>query len=126
MGSKDFLIRKLNELHNKFSNLSIKYQYDSHTENHIVEILPLNEFNDNDEYVRFESDLSYEFDTLFFPESIMFVSEESLTQVNNPELVFEPLLTSTFFNGGYKFIPQCTIKSVTNDFKQNENFPLAS
>lgn len=90
MESKRFLENKLRELQDRFKKLSIKYQYNPYSEVHIVEILPLVEYKTNEEYIQFESDLSFEFDNSFFPESIMFVSEESLTRVDSPELTFEP------------------------------------
>jgi len=60
MESKNFLKSKLGELHSKFPNLSIKYQYDAYTQNHIVEIIPLDEFEKNEDYIAFESDLCFE------------------------------------------------------------------
>lgn len=101
MESKNFLKSKLGELHSKFPNLSIKYQYDAYTQNHIVEIIPLDEFEKNEDYIAFESDLCFEFDNRFFPEVVMFVSEESLTRVQVPELLFYPVLVKSFVNIGY-------------------------
>lgn len=101
MESKNYLKAKLGELHSKFSNLSIKYQYDPYTQNHIVEVKPLSEFETNDEYAKHESELSHEFDNKFFPESVMFVSEDSLSCVKYPELVLYPVLAKSFVNISY-------------------------
>lgn len=92
MDSKQYIINKLKELQSQFPDLTIKYKYDSYTQMHIVDIMPLDEFENNDEYKKFETDISYEFDNLYFPESVMFVSSESLTQVVNPELIIEPVI----------------------------------
>lgn len=98
MESKNYLRNKLSELHNKFPNLSIKYQFDAYTKNHIVEVVPIEEFDKNADYIAFESDLCFEFDNMFFPEVVMFVSEESLTRVLVPELTFYPVLSKSFVN----------------------------
>ncbi|HTO15691.1 MAG TPA: hypothetical protein VLZ83_07960 [Edaphocola sp.] len=94
MNSKIYLKNRLTELYNKFANLSIKYQYDSYTEKHIVEVLPFSEYDTNEDYLNFESELSFEFDNMFFPESVMFISEESLTKITNPEFILEKQIFS--------------------------------
>lgn len=92
MNSKQYLISKLEDLHSKFSNLSIRYQYDSYTQMHIVEILPLDEYSSNKDYIELEADLSFEFDNKFFPESVMFISSESLTKITKSEFEILPEL----------------------------------
>jgi hypothetical protein len=52
---------------------------------HIVEILPLSEYSENKDYIELESDLSFDFDNKFFPESVMFISSESLTKITESE-----------------------------------------
>ena len=101
MKSKDFLKQKLNELHERFKNLSIKYQYNAYSNMHIVEVLPLSEYKKNECYLDMESDLSYEFDNKFFPESVLFVSSDSLTKISDPEFTIYPETTKesfTYFN----------------------------
>lgn len=93
MNSKKYLISKLEDLHNKFSNLSIRYQYDHCTQMHIVEVLPLSEYSENNHYIEMESDLSFDFDNRFFPESVMFISSESLTRITKAEFELLPLFS---------------------------------
>lgn len=89
MKSNKYLIDRLNGLQNKFANLSIRYQYNPYTLKHIVEILPFSDYDTNVDYIEYEADLSFEFDNKFFPESIMFISEESLTKITNPHFILE-------------------------------------
>lgn len=88
MKSKTFLKEKLKKLSLSFPFISFKYEYNSYSNTHIIEVLPYKEYENNEKYLDEEAELTYEFDNAFFPESVMFVSENSLIRVNNPELVF--------------------------------------
>lgn len=98
MDSKQYIINKIKELHDQLPGLTIKYKYDSYTQMHIVEIMPLSEYEDNEEYRKLETGIGYEFDSLFFPESVMFISSNSLTQMVSPELVIEPVIRTSLKN----------------------------
>lgn len=98
MNSKQYIYNKLKELHSQFPNLAIKYKHDSYTQMHIVDIMPLCEYENNKDFMRFETDLSYEFDNMFFPESVVFISSNSLTQITNPELVMDPVISTSLKN----------------------------
>jgi len=58
-------------------------------ETHIIEVLPLTVYENNNSYKEAEGDLTFEFDKIFFPEDIMFVSENSLTRITKPQKVFK-------------------------------------
>ncbi|MCE5346702.1 MAG: hypothetical protein LLG13_10505 [Bacteroidales bacterium] len=88
MTPKNFIIRRLNELRNIFPELSFKYKFNQHTSTHIIDVRPLDCFSSNQDYIKYEADFSYEFDNLFSPETILFISENSLTEIKNPDFVF--------------------------------------
>lgn len=88
MNPKDFIKARLNELRNIFPELSFKYKFNPITSNHIVDVRPLDCYKENHDYIKYEADFSFEFDNRFYPETILFVSEDSLTQISNPEFVF--------------------------------------
>ncbi|MCK9204685.1 MAG: hypothetical protein M0P58_09675 [Bacteroidales bacterium] len=90
MKSKEYLIEKISRIAEIFSHLSFRYQYDIIDQTHIVEVKPLEDFNSNEDYATYEADLTFSFDQKFFPESVMFVSEDSLTKVTNPEFEIIP------------------------------------
>ena len=92
MKSKQYINNKLKELHYHFPNLTIKYEHDSYTQMHIVDIMPLSEYENNEDFMRFETEIGCEFDNLFYPESVMFISSNSLTQIVNPELVMDQFI----------------------------------
>ena len=84
MKSQEFLRKKLTELSFKFDDIKIRYEYRQNTKSHIVEIIPLSVYN-NSEYMMVENELEDEFEQLFFNEEIVFVSENSLTEINIPD-----------------------------------------
>jgi hypothetical protein len=81
MNSKDFIEEKLNELFSKFEGIQIRYEYRVTTHSHIVEVIPLSFFQSNADYMEFEARFEEEFERLFKNENIVFVSQDSLTEI---------------------------------------------
>ncbi len=129
MDPKQYINNKLKELHNQFPCLTIKYKYDSYTQTHIVDIMPLSEYDNNEEYMKFETEIGYEFDNLFFPESVMFVSSDSLTQLVNPEFVIEPVIRTILKNepfNGFFDINFSFAQSCVDTINESNNYSLAA
>nr|WP_321356686.1 hypothetical protein [uncultured Draconibacterium sp.] len=104
MKSKEFLIEKLTEMSSKFEDVKIRYEYRKNTYSHIIEVIPLAIFNSDKEYMMAEADLEDEFETLFPKEDIVFISEDSLTEIESPDLLlgyesitFDNLISATEF-----------------------------
>jgi hypothetical protein len=89
MKSKKYIDDKLHELVEKFPEVTLQYEFDELNETHIVEVLPQSVYDKNNLYKEAEGDLTFEFDQMFFPEEIMFVSEDSLTRVKKPQKTFK-------------------------------------
>lgn len=89
MNSKQFIKDRLRNLVEKFPQITFLYQFNEIDQTHIVEVLPFTKYEEDNDYKDAEGDLTYEFDRLFSPETIMFVSENSLTRVKKPEEVFK-------------------------------------
>jgi len=87
MSAKEFLTDKLKKMSLKFKDIKIRYEYRKSTMSHIVEVIPLLIFNNDEEYMRVEFELEEEFENLFPDEDIVFVSEDSLTEIKNPDLL---------------------------------------
>ena len=88
MKSKEYIFNSLRELVGQFPQITFRYQFDELEQIHIVEVTPLEAYKDEQEYKLAEGDLTYEFDRAFSPETIMFVSEDSLTGITKPEKIF--------------------------------------
>jgi hypothetical protein len=89
MTAKEYIYKNLQKLANLFNNLTFTYEYKEILQTHVVEVKPEFEFSLNDDYIDAEIDLTSEFDELFYPESILFISENSLTTITEVEKVFK-------------------------------------
>jgi|SRR5690554_785721 len=87
MKSKQYLFEKLQELSLNFKDIKIRYEYRLNTSSHIVEVIPLAVFQNDEEYMIAEANLEDEFESLFPQEDIVFVSEDSLTEIQRPDLL---------------------------------------
>ncbi len=87
MESKEYLKNKLNEISNIFPELTFRYQFNENTLTHIIEVKPLEDYQTNNEYIKHEAELMFNFENEFFPETILFVSEDSLTQITKSEFI---------------------------------------
>lgn len=85
MKKKSFIRKKICELVLRFPNIKIVYQHNEMSDTHILEIKPIEVFDLNKTYQEFETNITIEFDEKFFPDSILFVSEDSLNKVTHPE-----------------------------------------
>jgi hypothetical protein len=105
MDSKIYIKNKLNEISEIFPELIFRYQFDKSSLTHIVEVKPLETYQTNDEYIKYEADLMFNFENEFFPETILFVSEDSLTQVTEPEFVIrKEIFVSLPLKANYSFV----------------------
>lgn len=125
MTSKEFIINKLNELVEIFPGITFKYKYDNVEKTHMIEVSPLAEFK-NIEYMIAEADLVFEFENNFIPETLLFVSEDSLTKVNRPDLVIKSNNLGLFMNS-LIYEPRMTF-NFTQDFinLDSEYYALAA
>lgn len=86
MNSQEFIIDKLRNLSYKYSDLKIRYEFRANTLSHIVEILPVTFFETKLEFIVDEVELEKEFEQAYPLESIVFVSENSLTEIRRVDL----------------------------------------
>jgi hypothetical protein len=84
--SQEFIIQKLNELHFLFDTIKIRYEFRDYLNSHFIEILPLETFESNQDYISFEMQLECEFEEKFgLEEEILFISSESLNEIRNAQ-----------------------------------------
>lgn len=86
MKAQEFLIEKLRELSSKYEEVKIRYEYRANTQSHLVEIIPLSFFEKNAAYLIDESSIEEQFEALYPMESIVFISEGSLTEIKKADL----------------------------------------
>lgn len=85
MKSKEFITSQLKKLYAMFNEIKIRYEYRTSTNSHVIEIIPLVFFENNEEYMNMEVQIEDKFETLFPKENIVFISEGSLTEILKPD-----------------------------------------
>lgn len=81
MRSEEFIFKNLEGLKARFPLIKFRHQYDELQYVHLVEVTPIDIYLENQAYKEAEGDLTYEFDRTFAPETIMFISLNSLTKI---------------------------------------------
>jgi hypothetical protein len=79
-----FIKGKINELFNEFPTLKIRYEFRATIGTHLIEILPVAEYEANHDYILFEMNLENEFESLYgAKEDILFISSDSLMEIRD-------------------------------------------
>lgn len=87
MTSVEFLKNELQNVADRFPTVHIKYGYNQIIEAHIVELLPLVEYNTNSELDKAWIPISLKFNETFRDEEVVFISSDSSLSLNT--VIFE-------------------------------------
>ena len=127
MHSVDLITRELNDISNTIEGIEIRYEFDKLNLIHLVEVKPLNLFENNSIYLEREIQLEDKFFELFPKENLVFISEDSLSKIENPDLVLplkikyeSQLSTSLKFNGLFGMF------DLDSKIEENNNYALAA
>lgn len=85
MTPKEFVIKNLEDLANRFPEIRVRYAYDSMALVHTVEICPSDFYRSNQDYIAWENTMFEKFVDSFPQENICFVSEDAIVGVENAE-----------------------------------------
>lgn len=123
MTAKDYIRQELTRIWNSFPEVQFRYEFKIHTNTHVIEVIPVSFFEENEEYLRLESDFEFEFEQIFPEEEILFISEGSLTEIQNAEFHIGAI-SLNFKNETFDFISifEGLDKAIDNSF----NFALAA
>ncbi|MGV8090769.1 MAG: hypothetical protein AB2L24_02720 [Mangrovibacterium sp.] len=88
MDAKAFLKDRLSDIFTKVKSVNIRYQYSESDDTHLIEVTPASEYNSNELYYQLERELLFDFNDLFFPSTILFITEGSLNQISIPDLAW--------------------------------------
>jgi hypothetical protein len=86
MTAKGFVEEKLRFLTSIFKGIQIKYKYLPGEKSHLVEIIPADFMQGNEDYFKEEAQIMEEFEQLFPDESIDFISNDSDIRIENADL----------------------------------------
>lgn len=86
MISRDFVEQKVNQLVALFPTVRVRMQYDAFSYTYAIEVTPLSVY-ESAQFLDWQCDTFSEFAGCFPTECIYFISEESLSKLDNPEIV---------------------------------------
>jgi len=112
MTPRTYIEEKLRGLHSKFPHISIRYGIDHSINAHLIELLPLEEYNTNKALDKAWFPISLEFRKVFPEDDIAFFSSDSLLSIDEPIFELTPLyrnekeiLSCLFVNvTGYNYV----------------------
>lgn len=84
--AKEFLLDNLSNLAGLFPVIHIRYE--NRNNKHIVEVIPLSVYESDEDYLKAEMYIEKHFEVLFPEEEIVFISENSLTQIKYVDYEF--------------------------------------
>ncbi|MBE7696456.1 hypothetical protein [Tenacibaculum finnmarkense] len=91
MNSIELVKQELQELFSLIDGIEIRYEFKKSTFTHFVEVKPLDLFSTNNVYIDKEISLEEKFSELFPSEDLVFISEDSLSKIENPLLTLSPI-----------------------------------
>lgn len=87
--SKEFLKSRLKKIFLELDNIEVAYEFRLASNTHIVEVKPNSVYTDCKKYINKEIELEEAFNERFPNEELLFITENSLTQIKSPEFVFK-------------------------------------
>ena len=84
MNSQSFIVKELDLFLEMFPQAKVRYEYDKDAVVHVVEVVPIELYHFDNEYIAWENDVFERFITAFPLENLCFVSEDSLVGIRNP------------------------------------------
>ena len=95
MNAKDFVIKRLEEFLKAFKDARVRYEHDSMTQTHIVDVCPQAVF-DSQEFLDWECKLYDQFLIDYPGEVIGFISENALVGIENVDFELEGSLYGSY------------------------------
>lgn len=124
MTTTDFIYNRLKSISLNFPDICIRYDYQSDRKRHLIEVSPSFVFHNDIDYMKAESDLESEFESLFPLDEIVFISSDSLISIRKVLFEFGPYTMSSKFS---KATP-VTIVNCPDEFSYGieNNYALAA
>jgi hypothetical protein len=125
--SQKFIIEKLNNLYSSLIDVKIRYEFREYMSTHLIEILPLETFENNQDYILIEMEIQDEFECSFGEnEEILFISSDSLNEIRDIHYslgynIIEKIMPTVLFPHAFSFNEFDTI--ITED---NTSYALAA
>lgn len=86
MSPKTFIEREIKKFAKKYIQAKFRYEYRISTNTHIIEVLPQLFYEENIDYLTDEYKLETFFECNYPNDNIIFISENSLSEIHHPDL----------------------------------------
>jgi len=96
--AKAFLISNLKKIFLKLENVEISYEFRDSSQTHIIEVKPNSNYKTCEKYIREEIELENSFYENFPSETMLFITEDSLSKIKSPDLVLKYKLAYNIAN----------------------------
>lgn len=96
--AKAFLISNLKKIFLKLENVEISYEFRDSSQTHIIEVKPNSIYKTCEKYIREEIELEDSFYENFPSETMLFITEDSLSKIKSPDLVLKYKLAYNIAN----------------------------
>ena len=94
MKVKDYIIDRINDLVSAFPCFKVSYQIDNYSNSNYIKVIPKEDFESNLEYQKFETELIIDFIEKYPFDEIVFVTDDSLIDIEEPIYEIEGSLFS--------------------------------
>jgi hypothetical protein len=86
MTPQEYITHALNDFIVKFPQTRVRYEFDSLSDVHFIEVVPNNVYHLDEAYIAWESDLYDRFISLYPDQNICFISDDALVGLENVQL----------------------------------------
>lgn len=122
--SNDFLKTELKLIFLTLDGVEIRYEFRKSSQTHIVEVKPKSVFRNSAKYIEMEMELDKKFVELFPDEELLFISNDSLTKITSPEIIYKQKINyEEILVSNSAILVKNENKTYTNKYS---NFPLAA
>ncbi len=83
MKGKEFIIKCIDELVNKFPNSKARYEGHELSNTHFIEVIPNEFYKLDEEYQKWEEEITFKFIDTFPDECICFISDDAIVGIEN-------------------------------------------
>lgn len=122
MTAQEFIKNQIKLLALNFPFGKYAYEYDKFSGIHIIQVHPIEQYESSNPYKEAEVKISVDFDNAYYPESVLFVSDNSLNQVLNPEFEIEGMfyglhpMVKSIINPGFVNLDHESFKAGENNY----------
>ncbi|SHJ57266.1 hypothetical protein SAMN05444280_12313 [Tangfeifania diversioriginum] len=86
--AKTYITSKLKELLNSVPNIKVIYKNDSLSQEHLIKVLPKEQYEHNEDFHEFEENIIFDFIDNYPTESLVFLTDDEWIDVKIPDEIF--------------------------------------